>query len=252
MSVLFPALPGGAQRKVSFSCSVFGLHARVTVVPKRQADAAAPAGPAAAGKVACDKGQASPYRRRSTPGILPLPLPAKGNHPDDTPVLGSSLVRTTHALPPMLPRALASQPCQAVSKRKAQQLSSSSSKDLVLFHSVLPRVSRVQRCGCPIQQHASGPTSLLSVREPRSACRNDFKHIAKRGTTVCEFQRLRLCWSHVCLAVTTAETHARLHACKLVRLPKEERGKRLLYKKLYSSGFRARAPSPKREMVMLG
>lgn len=28
MSVLFPALPGGAQRKVSFSCSVFGLHAR--------------------------------------------------------------------------------------------------------------------------------------------------------------------------------------------------------------------------------
>lgn len=147
MSVLFPALPGGAQRKVSFSCSVFGLHARVTVVPKRQADAAAPAGPAAAGKVACDKGQASPYRRRSTPGILPLPLPAKGNHPDDTPVLGSSLVRTTHALPPMLPRALASQPCQAVSKRKAQQLSSSnSSKDLVLFHSVLPRVSRSLAC----------------------------------------------------------------------------------------------------------
>lgn len=147
MSVLFPALPGGAQRKVSFSCSVFGLHARVTVVPKRQADAAAPAGPAAAGKVACDKGQASPYRRRSTPGILPLPLPAKGNHPDDTPVLGSSLVRTTHALPPMLPRALASQPCQAVSKRKAQQLSSSSSsKDLVFFHPVLPRVSRSLAC----------------------------------------------------------------------------------------------------------
>lgn len=113
-------------------------------------------------------------------------------------------------------------------------------------------VSRVQRCGCPIQQHASGPTSLLSVREPRSACRNGFKDIAKRGTTVCEFQRLRLCWSHVCLAVTTAETRARLHACKLVRLPKEDREKRLLYKKLYSSGFRARAPSPKREMVMLG
>ena len=185
MSVLFPALPGGAQRKVSFSCSVFGLHARVTVVPKRQADAAAPAGPAAAGKIACDKGQASPYRRRSTPGILPLPLPAKGNHPDDTPVLGSSLVRTTHALPPMLPRALASQPCRAVPERKAQQLSGGS-KDLGFFMSVHVApgslVPRVQRCGSLIQSHASGPTSLFPVREPRCAYQNDFKQIAQHGT----------------------------------------------------------------------
>lgn len=148
MSVLFPALPGSAQRKSKFFLQRIRTAREVTVVPKRQADAAAPAGPAAAGKVACDKGQASPYRRRSTPGILPLPLPAQGNHPDDTPVLGSSLVRTTHALPPMLPRALASQPCQAVvSERKAQQLSSSSSsKDLVFFHPVLPRVSRSLAC----------------------------------------------------------------------------------------------------------
>lgn len=146
MSVLFPALPGSAQRKVSFFLQRIRTAREVTVVPKRQADAAAPAGPAAAGKVACDKGQASPYRRRSTPGILPLPLPAEGNHPDDTPVLGSSLVRTTHALPPLLPRTLASQPCQAVSERKAQQLSSSSSKDLVFFHCVLPRVSRSLAC----------------------------------------------------------------------------------------------------------
>lgn len=94
--------------------------------------------------------------------------------------------RCTHAVPPMLPSTLASQPCRAVPERKAQQLSSSSSssKDMVFFQSPHPccpgsSPSRaVQRCGCPIQQHASGPTSLLAVREPRSSCQNAFKQIA--------------------------------------------------------------------------
>jgi hypothetical protein len=87
------------------------------------------------------------------------------------------------------------------------------------LQSMLPRVSpssRVQRCGCPIQQHASGPTSLLPVLEPRSSCQNDFKQIAKHGTTVSGGrERQRLCWSHVYLVSTTAETHhasARLQA----------------------------------------
>ena len=190
-------------RKVRFLQRVRTAREVAPLYPKRPADAAAPAGPAAAGKVAC-KGQASPYRRRSHRGCLPLPLPAQGNHPDDTPV---------HA-------------CTAANAAKYTGISALSGSARAqgtaartwfsLNTSMLSRVSRVQRGGFPIQPHASGPTSLLPVLEPRSSCQNDFKQIAKHGTTVSGGrERQRLCWSHVYLVSTTAETHhasARLQA----------------------------------------
>ena len=179
--------------------------------PKRPADAAAPAGPAAAGKVAC-KGQASPYRSRSPRGCLPLPLPAQGNHPDDTPVHACSAANVAKYTG--ISALSGSARAQGTA---ARTWVSSSVQPVSPVHAAQGPSSRVQRCGCPIQQHASGPTSLLPLLEPRSSCQNDFKQIAKHGTAVSGGRECqRLCWSHVFLVLTTAETH---HASARLQSP---------------------------------
>ena len=215
--------------------------------PKRPADAAAPAGPAAAGKVAC-KGQASPYRRRSHRGCLPLPLPAQGNHPDDTPVhacsaanvakytgisalSGSARAQGTAAqqqqglclLPvsnPCCPGSLPPLACSAVDAP---------------FNNTLVALQASFRCsnrGPPVKM-ISNKLQNMVLLSAEVANASD-----SAGLTCTWFRPPR-------------RRTMRAHAYKLVRLPKEERGKRLLYKKLYSSGL-GRAHRALRDMLMLG
>ena len=134
--------------------------------------------------------------------------------------------RCTHALPPMLPSTLASQPCRAVPERKAQQLSS---KDMVFFQSPHP-------C-CP---GSLPPLACSAVDAPFNntlvALQASFR-CSNRGPPVKmisnKLQNMVLLSAEVANASDSAgltctwfwpprRRTMRVHAYKLIRLPKEE------------------------------